>query len=113
MVKVRTPVGGQGGGGPYGPKIRNILSRTNFVLKFESLLKYSKKKKCSKKFENQTFGCKMAGKKTFEILQHQLSRKMENHLPKEFFQKIWLISKECKYIYIAEIKLEKKSFGFE
>ena len=28
--------------------------------------------------------------------------------PKEFFHEIWLIYKECKYNYIAEIKLEKK-----
>ena len=29
---------------PYGPNIRNILLRTNFALKFGSLVKYSKKK---------------------------------------------------------------------
>ena len=31
--------------------------------------------------------------------------------PKEFFLEIWLILKDCKYNYTAEIKFEKKLFG--
>ena len=31
--------------------------------------------------------------------------------PKEFFFEIWLIIKDCKYNYTAEIKFEKKLFG--
>ena len=42
VLKVfRTPVSGQGG--PYGPNTRNILFKTNFALKFGSLVKYTKK----------------------------------------------------------------------
>ena len=33
--------------------------------------------------------------------------------PKEFFNKIWLIIEEHKYIYIAEIKFEKKLFRYD
>ena len=63
------------------------------------------------KFEHRTFNFKMTKKKnkqTFEASRLQFSRqKKENIFPKEFFHKIWLINKECKYNYIDEIKLEK------
>ena len=93
MVKVfRTPVRGGGGGGPYGPNIRNILFRTNFSLKLfwvtGKVLKKQQQQqqpKRSKKIENQTKGFKMAANKPFEILRHQLSsQKCETIFPKEF-----------------------------
>ena len=50
----------------------------------------------------------MAVNKLFEILRHQISPKYGRTIfPKEFFHEIWFINKECKYNYIAEIKLEK------
>ena len=33
--------------------------------------------------------------------------------PKEIFRKMWLINKECKYSYIAEITLEKRFLGLD
>ena len=38
---------------------------------------------------------------------------MENNSPNEFFDEIWLIYKECKNNYIAEVKPEKKLLGYD
>ena len=48
----------------------------------------------------------MAAKKTISISRHKSSdQKWENHFPKRI--EIWLILKDCKYIYTAEIKFGK------
>ena len=49
----------------------------------------------------------MAANKAFGILRHQLScQKWEKHFYKGiFFHEIWPGSKECKYNYMADIKL--------
>ena len=38
---------------------------------------------------------------------------MKNHFPKGIFNKIWLKVREHKYIYIFEIKFEKRLFCYE
>ena len=55
----------------------------------------------------------MAAKKPISILQHKISdHKWENHFREGIFLEIWLIIEDCKYNYTAEIKFEKKLFGY-
>ena len=50
----------------------------------------------------------MAAKKPISISRHKISdQKWENHFPEGIFLEIWLIIKDYKYNYTAEIKFGK------
>ena len=52
----------------------------------------------------------MAAKKLISISGHKISiptKNVKTAFPKEFFLGIWLIIKDCKYNYTAEIKFGK------
>ena len=49
---------------------------------------------------------KMAAKKSILILGHfDFGKTFENHFPKGILHEFWLIVRQHKYIYIAEIKI--------
>ena len=114
------PVGGHGG--PYRlytkTHIENILSQTNFVLKFESLLMYSENKQTNKqtnKKQNKTKQMQqkienwMAAKKQLKFRDINLSTKNRKTIfPKKFSHKIWLINRECAIIFL-KLNLKKKA----
>ena len=53
----------------------------------------------------------MAAKKTnFGFANSHVTKIWKTTFPKEFFNKIWLKVKEHEFIYIFEIKFEKKLF---
>ena len=50
----------------------------------------------------------MAAKKQLDVFgQSGLAKISKTHFPIEFFDEIWLKVAECKYKYIAKIKIEK------
>ena len=54
----------------------------------------------------------MAAKNLISNSQHKISRlKWETTFPIEFFHKIWSVIGDCKYNYIAEIKIAKKKYS--
>ena len=85
------------------PTSETYFPETNFALKFESLVEYSKRIQAQK-----TYGYKIVPNKPYESSRHQLS--CRKNFPKEFFHEICLINKECKFNHTAKIKLEKDYF---
>ena len=56
----------------------------------------------------------MKANKPFEFFSTYFPAKNERTIfPNEFFHKIWLINKECKYNYIAVKELKKKILGYD
>ena len=106
-----TPVCAQGGG-PLGPIHFWVLSRRNFGTKLAPHVYipkttiYQQKRRIKKCFVS-----KWRPKNKFSFRKNSHVTKIwKTTFPKEFFNKIWLKVKEHEYIYIFEIKFEKKLF---
>ena len=108
MVKVLfTPVSGQGG------SLGTLTQKSTFLNEFCAEMRATdkviqKNQNTAKKSKIGHMVTKWRPKEQFQTRDIKFPTKNgKTTFPMEFFHKIWLIIGDCKYNYIAEIKIEK------